>query len=139
MSTSTMTLEEQLRLKALADPMLSSIIGNRWGVMLDQTPCVTYQQVSGVPEVSHSEGDAGIEACRYQISMHTTCVLDAIRVMARLKSLFSGFKGRLGAAGEGDAVTIRIMNAVQHGKQSGVNLFYATMDLMIWWCRELEA
>lgn len=134
-----MTLEEGLRLKALSDAGLAALIGNRWGVLLDTTvPCITYQQVSGVPVYTH-DGDAGLEACRYQLAMHTSCVYDALKVMARLKTIFSGFKGNLGAAGEGPSVVTRIANATHHGKQPGVNLFYSTMDLDIWWNRDLEA
>ena len=134
----TETLDGQLRLKALADQRLTGMIGNRWGVMLDTVPCVTVQQISGVPEYSH-DGDSGLEACRYQIGMHTSCVFDAIKIMAHVKRIFSGFKGNLGAAGEGAAVVVRVVNSMQHGKQPGVNLFYSTVDLAIQWSRDLEA
>lgn len=133
-----MTIEEGLRLKALSDARVAGLIGDRWGVMLDAPPCVTVQQVSGVPDVSHS-GDSGAEACRYQLAMHTNCVYDAVKLMAYLKALFSGFRGNLGASGEGPAVTVRIANATHHGKQTGVNLFYSTIDLLIWWVRDVAA
>ena len=91
-----------------------------------------------MPEYSH-DGDAGLEACRYQLALHTSCVYDALKLMARVRALFSGFKGNLGVADEGPAVTVMIAGATHHGKQPGVNLFYSTIDLNIWWSRDVMA
>jgi hypothetical protein len=133
--TDILTLEEQLRQTALADNALAALIGQRWGVLLDTPPCVTIQQVSHVPDYTH-DGDSGLVAARYQLGLHTSCVYDCCKLRSRIEAIFSGFSGAL--IGGGEFATVRIANAAHHGRQPGVNLFFSTIDLVIWHRRSLE-
>lgn len=124
-------LEEGLRLRALEDATIASLIAARWygpdlplGTAL---PAVTLQQITGRAEESH-EGHSGLENAIYQITCWASCHLDAMRIADRVQRVFDKWRGTLP-----NGIRVGYMSRVDrhYAKEPGQNVYQIVLDFRL--------
>lgn len=134
-------LEQALRERCIADTKLTQLVGSRVGgpdlPLLAAFPYVLMQQVASRPYTSH-QGDSGCEQTTMQISVIGSCYLDVLKVVACLKRLFSGFRGKLGTTGAGINAAVQLSGEVVLPRESGQNVWGKALDLEITWVRDID-
>lgn len=130
-------IEEGIRLRALEDAAITTLIAARWyGPDLPlggALPAITVQQITGRAEESH-DGHSGLENAIYQITCWASCHLDAMRLADRVQRRFDKWRGVLP-----NQIRVGYMSRVDrhYAKEPGQNVYQIVLGFRVMYCVEI--